>query len=221
MRKAVVIAEAALETTLNSIGVGKSEREIAAKLTLNLLREGSDVVLPFSPIVSSGPNSANPHAEPGERILRDGDLLVIDWGASYNGYISDLTRTFAIGSVDQEFQEISKLVAEANAAGKAAAEPNRSAGSVDQAVRQVIETGGYGANFTHRTGHGIGMEAHEEPYIRSGNPLVLQSGMAFTIEPGIYLQGRGGVRIEDNIVVTNDGAECLSSLPRELRVLSS
>lgn len=221
MRKAVEIAEAALETTLNTIRIGKSEREIATELTLNLLREGSDVELPFSPIISSGPNSANPHATPGERLLQEGDLLVIDWGASYNGYISDLTRTFAIGTVDHEFDIIAGIVAKANEAGKAAAKPEIMAGNVDQAARQMIIDAGYGANFIHRTGHGIGMEAHEEPYIRSGNTLLLQPGMTFTVEPGIYLPGRGGVRIEDNLVITKDGAECLSRLPRELRVITN
>jgi len=144
---------------------------------------------------------------------------VIDWGAAYKGYISDLTRTFAIGQIDAEFQKIARIVEEANAAGRATAGPGVAAGMVDKAARDVIEKSGYGAYFTTRTGHGIGMEVHEEPYIRSGNPIPLQPGMAFTIEPGIYLPGRNGVRVEDDVVITQNGIECLSDLPRELRRL--
>lgn len=219
MRTAVKIAQNALEATLPIVKEGVSEREIASELILQLLRAGSEGEMPFSPIVSGGPNSANPHASPSDRKLQAGDLLVIDWGAAYHGYISDLTRTFAIGSVEAEYQQIAQIVLEANTAGRAAARPGVSAGSIDAAARGVIEAAGYGAAFFHRTGHGIGMEGHEAPYIRAGNPLVLEPGMAFTVEPGIYLTGRNGVRIEDNIVITADGAECLSDLPRELRTL--
>jgi len=219
MRTAVKIAQNALEATLPIVKEGVSEREIASELILQLLRAGSEGEMPFSPIVSGGPNSANPHASPSDRKLQAGDLLVIDWGAAYHGYISDLTRTFAIGSVEAEYQQIARVVLEANSAGRAAARPGVSAGSIDAAARGVIEAAGYGAAFFHRTGHGIGMEGHEAPYIRAGNPLILEPGMAFTVEPGIYLTGRNGVRIEDNIVITADGAECLSDLPRELRTL--
>ncbi len=219
MRAAVKIAQNALEATLPVVKEGVSEREIASELTLQLLRAGSEGELPFAPIVSGGPNSANPHASPSDRKLQLGDLLVIDWGAAFHGYISDLTRTFAIGEVEAEFKQIAKIVLEANTAGRAAARPKVSAGSVDAAARKVIEAAGYGAAFFHRTGHGVGMEGHEAPYIRAGNELMLQTGMAFTIEPGIYLSGRNGVRIEDNIIITMNGAECLSDLPRELRTL--
>jgi len=220
MRIAVKIAQNALEATLPMIKQGVSELEIASELILQLMRAGSEGEMPFSPIVSGGPNSANPHASPSDRRLQTGDLLVIDWGATYHGYISDLTRTFAIGEVEAEYQQIARIVLQANTAGRAAARPGVSAGSIDTAARQVIEAAGYGPAFFHRTGHGIGMEGHEAPYIRAGNPLVLAPGMAFTVEPGIYLTGRNGVRIEDNIVITADGAECLSDLPRELRTLA-
>lgn len=219
MQQAVRIAQHALEATLPVIHVGISEREIASELMLQLLRHGSDAELAFTPIVSGGPNGANPHASPGERPLQAGDLLVIDWGATYGGYISDLTRTFAIGAVDAELERIAAIVGEANAAGRAAARPGIACQEVDRAARQVIAAAGYGEYFTHRTGHGIGMEAHEEPYMREGNEQILQPGMAFTVEPGIYLPGRNGVRIEDNVVITADGAETLSDLPRHLRVL--
>jgi len=219
MRVAVSIAQRALEATLPVIKIGLTEREVAAELTVQLLKAGSDPELPFAPIVSGGPNSANPHASPSDRPLKSGDLLVIDWGASYRGYISDLTRTFGIGNVETEFEEIARITAEANAAGRFACGPEVTAESVDHAARMVIENAGFGSYFIHRTGHGIGMEVHEAPYIRSGNLQVLLPGMTFTVEPGIYLPGRGGVRIEDNVVITADGAESLSDMPRELRVL--
>ncbi len=220
IRKAVEIAEKALQATLPAIRPGVSEREIAAELTVQLLRHGSEPELPFSPIVASGPNSANPHATPTDRRLQPGDLLIVDWGATYQGYISDLTRTFAIGKVEEELQHIARVVEEANRRGCQAARPGEECGAIDRAARQVIESAGYGAAFPHRTGHGIGLEAHEAPYLRSDNTQALESGMVFTVEPGIYLNGRGGVRIEDNLVITEEGAETLSSLPRGLQVLA-
>lgn len=219
MRRAVEIAQNALEATLPFIRAGVSEREVASELTLQLLRHGSDGEFPFTPIVSGGPNGANPHASPGERRLQPGDLLVIDWGAKYAGYISDLTRTFAIGEVEEEYRRIAEITAEANAAGRAAARPGATCQDVDRAARAVIDAAGYGAHFIHRTGHGIGMEGHEHPYMREGNLQILEPGMTFTVEPGIYLAGRGGVRIEDNLAITETGAETLSSLPRRLRTL--
>jgi len=219
MRKAVDIAQRALHAIRPIIRPDITERHLASELTLELLRAGSDNEFPFTPIVSGGPNSANPHASPSDRPLRAGDLLVIDWGASYHGYISDLTRTFAISPVEDEFAHLARVVEEANAAGRAAARPKNTADQVDAAARSVITQAGYGEFFTHRTGHGIGMEGHEAPYIRAGSDLILQPGMTFTIEPGIYLPGRNGVRIEDNVVITQDGAEVLSDLPRELQVI--
>jgi Xaa-Pro aminopeptidase len=216
MCKAAQIAEQALNATLPVVKIGLSELDLATELTLQLFRAKSDPQMPFSPIVSSGPNSANPHATPSNRKLTSGDMLVIDWGASHTGYISDITRTFAIGRIGPELLRISKIVLEANTAGREIARPGISMGAVDQAARRVIESAGYGQYFTHRTGHGIGMESHEEPYIRQGNSAPLEKGMTFTIEPGIYVPGRNGVRIEDDIVITDTGAECLTSLPREV-----
>jgi len=219
MRMAVHIAQRALQATLPLIKKGMSEKELASELSLQLLRCGSQPDFPFLPIVSAGPNSANPHALPEERPLHPGDLLILDWGASYNGYLSDLTRTFAIGEVQPEFAHIAQVVAQANAAARAVARPGIPAKAVDEAARQVIEEAGYGPYFIHRTGHGLGLEVHEEPYIRAGNDLLLAPGMTFTVEPGIYLPGRGGVRIEDDLVITADGAESLSDLPRHLIIL--
>lgn len=219
MHRAVQIAQNALEATIPLIKVGMGEKELAAELVLQLLRHGSESEMPFAPIVSGGPNSANPHASPTGRKLQVGDLLVIDWGATHDGYISDLTRTFAIGEVDEEYKKIHQVVQGANAAGRAAAKPGVPCAEVDRAARDVIESAGYGKYFTHRTGHGIGMEGHEEPYIRGDNMQLLEPGMAFTVEPGIYLPNRNGVRIEDNIVIAENGADVLSDMPREIRVV--
>ena len=219
MRRAVKIAQDALEATIPSIKIGMTERELSSELVVQLLRHGSEPEMPFAPIVSGGPNAANPHASPSDRKLQAGDMLVVDWGAAYDGYISDLTRTFAVGEVDDEFRKIHKIVQEANAAGRAAGKPGVPCANVDIAARTVIEKAGYGEFFTHRTGHGIGMEGHEEPYMRGDNMQMLEPGMAFTVEPGIYLPGRNGVRIEDNVVITETGADVLSDLPREIRVV--
>lgn len=219
MRRAVKIAQDALEAVILQIKIGMTEKELSSELVMQLLKHGSDSELPFAPIVSAGPNSANPHASPTERKLQAGDLLVVDWGAACDGYISDLTRAFTVGKVDDEYKKIHRIVQEANAAGRAAAKPGVPCANVDIAARDVIEKAGYGKYFTHRTGHGIGMESHEAPYMRGGNMQLLEPGMAFTVEPGIYLTGRSGVRIEDNLVITEDGAESLSDMPRDIRVV--
>jgi Xaa-Pro dipeptidase len=219
MRRAVGIAQQALAATLPIIKAGVSEKEIAGNLTMELLRCGSDSELPFAPIVASGPNSANPHAAPTERELQAGDLLVIDWGARSNGYCSDLTRTFGIGHLDPDLENVYNTVLLSNTTGRAESGPGIAAGDVDLAARLTIEKAGYGQFFTHRTGHGIGLEDHETPYIFSGNTVILEPGMTYTVEPGIYLPGRGGVRIEDNMLITGTGAESLSDYPRELTIL--
>lgn len=221
MRAAVDIAQRALQAALPAVRPGISEIELAAELTLQLLRAGSGPEMPFAPIVAGGPNSANPHALPSSRKLETGDLLVIDWGAAYQDYFSDLTRTFAVGAVEPELERIVQITLEANRAAREAARPGIAAGDVDRAARQVIENAGYGAYFTHRVGHGLGMEGHEEPYMFGGSQQVLEPGMTFTIEPGIYLPGRGGTRIEDDMVITETGAESLSNLPRELAIIGT
>lgn len=219
MRRAVEMAQDALRKTLPMIKPGVREKAIASELTINLFKSGSDSELPFSPIVASGPNGANPHAVPGEREIKHGDLVVIDWGARSNGYCSDLTRTFAIGELEPEMQVIYNAVLRANTAGRAAGVPGIPAGEVDRAAREEILNAGFGEFFTHRTGHGLGMEDHETPYIFAGNPFILETGMTYTVEPGIYLPGKGGVRIEDNLLVTESGTESLSDFPRELTIL--
>lgn len=219
MRKAAEIAEAALISTIRSIKAGMSEKQIAAELLIELYRHGSDQELPFAPIVSSGPNSANPHASPSERVVEDGDLILFDWGAGFEGYFSDITRCFYLGEVNPQMVEIAETVQRANHNAVFQVKPGIKAGEVDGFARQVITDSGYGEYFTHRTGHGLGMEAHEAPYIFAGNPLALEEGMVFTVEPGVYVPGLGGVRIEDDIVVTADGFMSLSSLPREVKTI--
>lgn len=219
MQKAVQIAETALEATLPLVQVGMTEKQVASLLVQNLLKFGSAGQMAFLPIVSTGPNGANPHAMPSERKLAVGDLLVIDFSASHNEYISDITRTFAVAEYTQEQQKVHQTVVAANLAGQAAAGPGVACGDVDKAARAVISAAGYGEYFIHRTGHGLGREGHEEPYIRADNPLLLKPGMTFTIEPGIYLPNRFGVRVEDNVIITDSGLKSFSTFPRELQVI--
>jgi Xaa-Pro dipeptidase len=219
MRKATDIAQRAFQRMLPLVKPGKTERELANALTMLLLECGSDPELPFQVILSSGPNSANPHAEPSDRKMAAGDLVVVDWGAALGGYASDLTRTLSMGKPSEEQAAIARAVLAANTAGRAAGKPGLRAGDVDRAARKEIETAGYGPYFTHRTGHGLGMEAHETPYMFGENDLLLQPGMVYTVEPGIYLPEKYGVRIEDDVMVTVNGSESLSDLPRELYVI--
>ena len=221
MQKAVCIAEEALEATLPRIRIGADEKEIAAELFLQLMHHGSETSLPFTPIVAGGPNGANPHSKPSSRKLQSGDLLIIDWGACYNGYASDLTRTFGLGKLGETEKEIHQLVHMANRAGRQAGGMGVRCEQVDKAARRVIENAGYGDYFTHRTGHGIGLECHEDPYIRDGNTQLLEVGMTYTVEPGIYLPGKNGVRIEDDVVITKEGPQSLSTMTRELRILDN
>ncbi len=219
MRQAVSIAEEAMRETIPLIRTGMSEAELASELMMQLIRAGSEPKLPFDPVVASGPNSALPHATPSHRTLGPGDLLIIDWGARVGGYISDLTRTFAVEQLEPDLETIHLIVQQANDAGRDAVKPGATCGSVDQEARQVIESAGYGEYFIHRTGHGIGLEVHEAPYIVGDSQSQLETGMTFTVEPGIYLPGRGGVRIEDNIVVTEIGGESMSSFDRALTIV--
>ena len=216
MRRAAMIAQEALLATLRTLRLGVTEKVVANELIIQLLRAGSNPNLPFEPIVAFGENSANPHAVPTDRALTPGDLVLFDWGASYDGYLSDITRTFTFGGVEEELQQIGDIVRRANQAGRDAGAPGLAAGTVDLAARAVIEEAGYGLYFFHRTGHGLGMSPHEAPYIYAENDQILTLGMTFTVEPGIYLPGRGGVRIEDDVVVTANGLQTLTDLPREV-----
>ena len=219
IRKAAEIAQVALEETLKLVRPGVTERELGSELVAQMLRLGSQPRLPFNPIIGSGPNSANPHAEVSDRVIEKGDFLLFDWGARYRGYCSDLTRTFVIGEASDKQVEIYNAVLAANRAGLKAARPGVEAGSLDRAARAEIENAGYGPYFTHRLGHGLGLEDHEEPYIFGANQVILEPGMVFSDEPGIYLPDWGGVRIEDDLTVTENGGESLTDFPRDLRIL--
>ncbi len=216
IRKAIHIAQTALHTTRRAIKVGVTEREIANALVMNLLREGSDPELPFFPIVAAGPNSANPHGLPSDRKLSPGDLLIIDWGARCHGYVSDITRTFAIGTISPKLKEIYQVVKDANQAARDSRGAGLTGSRIDQAARDLITRAGYGDAFLHRTGHGYGLEAHEAPYMSADNNAPIQPGNTFTIEPGIYLPGLGGVRIEDDMYAVDGELETLTTLDRDL-----
>ncbi len=219
LRRAVEIAEAALADTLEKVRAGMTEKEIAAELQVACLRYGAEGQ-PFEPIVLAGARSALPHGAPSDRPIRAGQLLLFDFGVSVGGYVSDITRTFALDEVDDELKRIYDIVLRANEAGRAAAKPGVEIQEVDRAARKVIASAGYGEFFTHRLGHGLGLACHEAPFACEGDRTVLEPGMVFTIEPGIYLPNKGGVRIEDDVVITADGCESLTSFDRALRVIS-
>jgi Xaa-Pro dipeptidase len=204
-----------MEQGVDGILMNTAEKQIAALLRQELFNLGADSIA-FGPIVSGGPNSASPHAAPTDRPLQAGDLLVIDWGCYKDGYPSDITRTFAVGDIEPELQRIYQTVKLANEQGKLTARPGVTGEAVDRAARDVIEDAGYGDYFIHRTGHGLGLEIHEPPDMVAGNTQPLAPGNVFTVEPGIYVTGRGGVRIEDNVVITADGSRSLTTYSREL-----
>jgi Xaa-Pro aminopeptidase len=196
---------------------GMSERAVAARIAEAILAEGHAQV-DFT-IVASGPNAASPHHEVSDRILADGDVVVVDIGGTMpSGYCSDCTRTYAVGTPPAEFVLYYDVLRDAQEAACQAVRPGVTAAAVDAAARSRIDAAGYGAAFFHRTGHGIGLETHEDPYIVAGNEQVLAPGMAFSVEPGIYPGGHGA-RIEDIVVCTEDGAERLNNAPRDLIVV--
>ncbi|MEA2058678.1 MAG: Xaa-Pro peptidase family protein [Actinomycetota bacterium] len=194
---------------------GKDERHLAREITEMTLESGHGSV-EFA-IVASGPNGASPHHEAGERVIGAGDAVVVDFGGRMDGYCSDTTRMFVVGEPDPEFVLAYDVLFRAQEAAVQAVAPGVTAASVDRAARDLITSAGYGEWFIHRTGHGIGRDAHEEPYIVEGNDMVLESSMVFSIEPGIYLPGRWGMRIEDIVVATDGGVERLNRSSRDLR----
>ena len=184
MERAIAIAERAMERLIPQIEMGMTEKQVAAMLTQLQLEEGADAIA-FGPIVSTGPNGASPHAVPTDRRLQAGDLLVIDWGCLVEGYPSDITRTFAVGELDPELRHIYETVKLANEQGVLASGPGATGQDVDRATREVIEDAGYGDYFIHRTGHGLGVEGHEPPFMMEANTEPLIPGNVFTVEPGI------------------------------------
>jgi Xaa-Pro aminopeptidase len=223
LRSAAEAADRVIEAMAAGTLVGRTEADVAAEVRARLVDEGHDTA-EFS-IVASGPHSASPHHEPGSRVIGTGEALLFDIGGRRAGYCSDTTRTFWLAAADGAgpdplFAEIHALTEHAQGAGRAAARAGSTFASIDAAARQVIASGGHAEAFFHRLGHGIGLEVHEEPYVIWDNPDVAAAGDTFSIEPGIYLEGRFGVRIEDVVVCTEDEGSSLNSSPRGLRVLA-
>ncbi|HEX2417112.1 MAG TPA: Xaa-Pro peptidase family protein [Micromonosporaceae bacterium] len=196
---------------------GRRETEVAADLA-RLLREFGHEQVDFT-VVGSGPNGANPHHEAGDRVIEPGDAVVLDFGGLMYGYGSDTTRTVCVGEPSPEVRRVHEVVRRAQQAGFEAVRPGVPCQEIDRVARAVITEAGYGERFIHRTGHGIGVTTHEPPYLVAGEEQPLQPGMCFSIEPGVYLAGRFGVRIEDIITVTGSGGRRLNNTDRELRVV--
>ncbi len=196
---------------------GRRERDLAREIAAMTVEEGHDDAT-FT-IVASGPNAASPHHESADRELRNGDTVVIDFGGRVGGYCSDTTRTFSVGDPAAEVAEAFAVLHEAQSTGVAAVQPGVPAEEIDAVTRRVIADAGFGEFFIHRTGHGIGLEEHEHPYIVEGNRLPLEPGMTFSIEPGIYIPGRFGMRIEDIVAVTGDGVDPLNLSPHHLHIV--
>jgi Xaa-Pro aminopeptidase len=193
---------------------GRTERQASRDFANMTVEEGHDV--PMFTIIASGPNGASPHHETGDRVIQKGDMVVCDFGGTIDGYHSDVTRTFFVGEPGPKHQDVHALVVAANEAGRAAVAPGVPCQEIDRASRAVIDNAGYAEYFIHRTGHGIGLEGHEHPYIVEGNDPQLESGMTFSVEPGIYLPGEFGVRIEDIVACGAESVDNLNRAPRPL-----
>jgi Xaa-Pro aminopeptidase len=214
---AAELADTVYEWILERGLAGRTERDVARACEARLLELGAEPSFP--PIVAAGPNGALPHAEPGEREIGKGELVVFDMGALLDGYCSDCTRTFATGEVGDEGRETYELVQRAQVAALEAVRPGASGMEVDAVAREIISEAGHGDHFGHGLGHGVGLEVHEGPRLATTSEDELQEGNVVTVEPGVYLPGRLGVRIEDLVVVTGDGYRNLSGLDKDLRIV--
>ena len=199
--------------------IGRTEVQISADLSARILAEGHDVVN-FA-IVAAGENAASPHHHPGSRVVKHGEIVLCDFGGTMNGYCSDITRCVHVGEPPADLRRAYDVLLEAQQASVASAVVGVSCESVDDAARRIITDGGFGEYFVHRTGHGIGMDAHEDPYIVSGNTAPLEPGHAFSIEPGIYLPGRWGMRLEDIVVATSSGPDPMNNVEHSLVVVEA
>lgn len=218
LREAGAAIDAVHRRVPEFLRAGRTEREVARDLHEAILASGHAVV--DFVIVASGPNGASPHHEVSDRVIREGEPVVVDIGGQFHtGYSSDSTRTYSVGEPPADFAAYYEVLHRAQEAAFLAVRPGASAESIDAAAREVIAEAGYGENFIHRTGHGIGIETHEEPYIVAGNHEPLEPGFAFSIEPGIYLPGRHGARIEDIVVCTEEGGERLNNVTRDLVII--
>ncbi|MFM7064548.1 MAG: aminopeptidase P family protein [Actinomycetes bacterium] len=214
IRAAAAIADRALDTVRHRLLDGLTEAEFAAELDATMRALGADD-LSFETIVASGPNGARPHHTPSSRRIEHGDLVVVDFGALVDGYHSDMTRTLGVGSLDEERRHMLDVVLGAQAAGVAAVVSGVDCATVDKACRDLIDEAGMGDAFLHSTGHGVGLDIHEEPRVSSRSTATLRPGHVVTVEPGVYLTGIGGVRIEDTVLVTDDGCDRLTLTPKD------
>jgi Xaa-Pro aminopeptidase len=216
MERAAAIADAALGEVLPLLGQGRREDEVALALDTAMRRLGAEDRA-FETIVASGPNAAKPHARPTARVIETGDPVVIDFGAVFDGYRSDMTRTFCVGGTPSgTLARVFAVVGEAQAAGVRAVRAGATAGDVDKACRDLIAAAGWGEAFEHGTGHGVGLDIHEGPAVGAGSTAILVPGVVVTVEPGIYLPGIGGVRVEDTVVVTESGCRALTAFPKDV-----
>lgn len=213
MRQAIGVAEQAFRQMQSWIEPGMREREVAARLVYEMQQLGASGAA-FAPIVAVGPNGSLPHYAPGDRRVTPHEGVLVDWGACVEWYNSDLTRMIWMGTIPPEISEAYQVVKDAHQKAIEAVRPGVQASAVDRAARNHIQEAGYGKNFTHSVGHGLGLQVHEAPGLRRQSAERLEPGMVITIEPGIYLPGVGGIRIEDDVLVTPTGAEVLSTLPR-------
>lgn len=218
MRRSQVITDQAFTNILDFIRPGMTEREVAARLVYELMRLGASRPS-FDPIVAAGANGSMPHAVPGETVIENGMLVTMDFGGVYQGYCSDMTRTIAVGQPSDEMRLVYDTVLQAQRAGLCAAKAGVPGSQVDAAARNVIEQAGYGEYFGHSLGHSLGLEVHESPNFSPGEQAVLPVGAVLSCEPGIYLPGRFGVRIEDVVILTETGCENMTASPKELIVL--
>ncbi|MGG6314563.1 M24 family metallopeptidase [Paenibacillus macerans] len=215
IKHAVNLIEQVLTESLRQVKEGVTENELVAEVEYRIRKLGADGPS-FDSMVLSGEKTALPHGVPGTRAIRRGDLLMFDIGVYADGYASDITRTFGVGELSAELIRIYETVLAANEAAIAAIKPGVTFGSIDRAARSVIEDAGYGKYFIHRLGHGLGIDVHEFPSVHGENEVLLTEGNVFTVEPGIYVPGVGGVRIEDDVLVTRSGVEVLTTYPKQL-----
>jgi Xaa-Pro aminopeptidase len=219
IRAAARLADDALTEVLGRGLVGRTEREVALDLEFTMRRMGAQAAS-FPPIVAAGEHGALPHATPRDVAIPAGTLVVVDWGAQLDGYASDCTRTYATGDIDPRDGQVYELVLQAQEAALAAVRPGPTGREVDAVARSIIDAAGHAEHFGHGLGHGVGLDVHEGPRLSKQGETALAAGMVVTVEPGVYVPGAVGVRIEDLVIVTDDGAEVVSSLPKELQFVA-